>query len=141
MTLKVERETILQLVRPGSHIGKGYEKSSYISKVPQEKFLSEDSAAVPIEFGDDLLVHDVDSNRSNPAMLPPELIDTDDDCTSTSSGSNDSCPSDTLKPIRRVSFSWPLVTDVRSRPNTLVEDLATLFYSVEDTQRYDVLEY
>lgn len=136
MTIKVAQETLIQLARQVSFQIKGSEKSSYISNFPQETFLSKASTTVPIEFGDDLLAHKRDSIRSQATAAPPELIDTDDDCTSTSSGSNDSCPFDNAKPVKRVSFSWPLVTEVRSRPNTLAEDLATLFYTAKDTQRY-----
>lgn len=141
MTIKVDKEAILQLVRPAARILMGSDKSNYISKRSQEVFLSKSSSsAVPIEFGDDgaLLPHSaIDSTISYPEILPPDLTDTDDDCESMSSGSTDSCHSDTSsKASKRVSFAWPIVTEVRSRPLTLPEDVATLFYSAEETQRY-----
>eukprot|EP00591_Stephanopyxis_turris_P006479 CAMPEP_0195506718 /NCGR_PEP_ID=MMETSP0794_2-20130614/296_1 /TAXON_ID=515487 /ORGANISM="Stephanopyxis turris, Strain CCMP 815" /LENGTH=279 /DNA_ID=CAMNT_0040633133 /DNA_START=40 /DNA_END=876 /DNA_ORIENTATION=+ len=37
---------------------------------------------------------------------------------------------------RRVQFAQPLVTEVRTRPRTLQEDLRSLFYTYEETQRF-----
>jgi hypothetical protein len=71
----------------------------------------------------------------------PELEDTDDDCTTVSS-----CSSGTSRSSRSsssassvgpsVSFSYPLVTDVRQRPRTRAKDVRKLFYSCEEIQRF-----
>lgn len=59
---------------------------------------------------------------------------TDDDSVCTLSTSSDSLSSDSSVE-RRVSFASSLVTDVWTRPFTPREDIPSLFYSTEDTNR------
>jgi len=63
-----------------------------------------------------------------------ESFDDDDCCTVTSAST--SSTSSFLEPSRSVSFAEPLVTEVRTRPRTLREEVSGLFYSVEETQRF-----
>lgn len=64
----------------------------------------------------------------------PDLDDTDDDCTTISSCSSD-VRSRTFARAT-VTFAELLVTEVRTRPRTRPEDVAALFYSCEETQRF-----
>jgi len=60
----------------------------------------------------------------------PELDYTDDDCTTVSSCSSGKSARAT------VTFASVLVTEIRTRPRTRPEDVAALFYSCEETQRF-----
>jgi len=65
-------------------------------------------------------------------MHLPELEDTDDEESTIASSVSSFSASDAP---RSVSFCEPLVTDIRTRPRTEPEDVRTLFYSYEETQR------
>jgi len=63
----------------------------------------------------------------------PYLEETDDECSSISSCSSSSAFSRKSQ-IRVVSFASQLVTEVRSRPRTLIEDLPSLYYTSDETK-------
>jgi hypothetical protein len=59
-----------------------------------------------------------------------ELTDVDDSSSVSSYSFSSSTSSD-----RKVTWSEPLVTEVRTRERTRQEDISSLFYSYEETQR------
>lgn len=69
----------------------------------------------------------------------PSLEETDDDCTVSSCSTVTSLSSSgrsSLRGSKGVSFSSTLVTEVWTRPRTLLEDVSGLFYSCEETLRF-----
>mmetsp|Transcript_19201 Transcript_19201/g.38936 ORF Transcript_19201/g.38936 Transcript_19201/m.38936 type:complete len:229 (-) Transcript_19201:645-1331(-) len=133
MTIKVERDAFL-LVLNG--------ESSPASQEPQAKPPSN-------TYDDDAEIVIYSPKDQAPVLIPrspsgfhfwqdcndlftPELVDSDVD-----SEIDDDCSFDVpLRSRRRVTFAQPLITDVWTRPRTLSEDLGSLFYTYEETQRF-----
>lgn len=114
MTIKIERDAILCVINNNNDITSSSSSSSMTSKTT--------SLSKSKEVFD--LIHSFDYSK-------PELDETDDESTFSSS----SCSSSTLGG-KCVSFADPIVTEVRYRPRTLRRCVRSLFYSVEQTQRF-----
>ena len=125
MTIKIQREAVLYV----------------LSRAPREHYDTsrlqtyEDEAEIVVNPSkeDAVILVPISSSRYNgPRALrvenvpEPSYKNTNDDSV------RDSSPTE---PGRRVSFAQPMVTDVRTRPRTLPEDLRALFYTYEETQR------
>lgn len=120
MTIQIQREAVLYVLSrpPREHYDSSrlrpYDDEAEIVVNPSK----DDTVLIPISYNDSrsLLVEDVPE---------PSYKNTNDDCIRDSP----------TEPGRRVSFARPLVTEVRTRPRTLSEDLRALFYTYEETQR------
>lgn len=126
MTIKVEREALLcVLSHPPSHQGPSIPYDEWVHISCDKDGGSSSSPYVFIsERGEDFCVEShVGCTRSF-----------DDDCTVTTATSSSASSFDDDK---RVSFADPLVTDVFTRPRTEQEEISALFYSQEETSRYD----
>eukprot|EP00978_Attheya_sp_CCMP212_P010033 scaffold24032_cov49-Attheya_sp.AAC.3 len=148
MTIKVEQDAVLYVLSRESAHPPSQPPSYHDNRgEPSEKdgnSLSSRAETVPCSWDNGttaLLIENDDSvGLVSRATVPNtyqdslELEDDDDltvlsTCSSVSGAS--SCSSD-----RRVTFSSSLVTCVRTRPRTMAEDVPSLFYTVEETQRF-----
>lgn len=132
MTIKIEREAVLCVTSGASHLPS---RDYHNSHRPTLDDSGESTARSPtlvssLIWGKKPIV----GNIGKPTVSEldqhlPELDDTDDDSTISSSSSNGSV-------ARSVTFADALVTEVRTRPRTSTKDIKTLFYSYDDTQRF-----
>lgn len=143
MTIKIEREAVLTALG-ASHTS--LPSSSYRSTVaiPTHQHEATYSPSKSLE----LIEPSLSSSWHNEAPhhlrseqccmveqeIIPELEDTDDDCTTVSSCSTEARSRSYGRAT--VTFASVLVTEVRTRPKTRPEDVSTLFYSCEETQRF-----
>eukprot|EP00557_Chaetoceros_sp_GSL56_P002702 CAMPEP_0176498904 /NCGR_PEP_ID=MMETSP0200_2-20121128/12610_1 /TAXON_ID=947934 /ORGANISM="Chaetoceros sp., Strain GSL56" /LENGTH=106 /DNA_ID=CAMNT_0017897223 /DNA_START=29 /DNA_END=349 /DNA_ORIENTATION=+ len=94
--------------------------------------ITNDSPSCSVPLSDEHQVDYVPDTRLKVSAGYPDLELTDvDDSSSVSSYSFSSSAS----PDRKVSWSDPLVTEIRTRDRTRQEDISSLFYSYEETQR------
>lgn len=116
MTIKVEQEALLRL----------------LSAPPSTPFLEP-----PIRCHDGYYHIDVRKAGFSSDFPVEKLRDSscDDDSVFTASTASLSSDSDDEDLDRRVSFAEPLVTEVWTREYTPRDDIATLYYSTEETQR------
>ena len=149
MTIKIERDAFLYVIDGVLHSSSSNYQGS--SRLPPSDgdgdlvvYSSTHGAAISVPSDDEcesipkssvsLLRRRTTPTTSifeDPLEVPDlELLD-DDTVSSCSSGG--SFVSEDRR--RSVSFASPLVTEVRTRPRTLPEDLRTLFYSYDETQR------
>jgi len=119
MTIKVEREALLRVL---SHEPSGSSSScDHTQLVDDGEFVL---VEIPKPFiGDEGFVRGL-------------LRSTSDDDLSLCTLSTDSLSTDATESIRRVTFATPLVTEEWSRPWTPREEVSSLFYSTEETQRF-----
>lgn len=137
MTIKIKREAMVSVVGALlSPLSSNYPVSLPLSsniatgesaKAPPVSWLNWDQSAVEVIGKPTTEMYGSSHNHL------PELEDTDDE-ESTIASSVDSFS--TSDPPRSVTFCEPLVTEVRTRPRTDPEDIRTLFYSYEETQRF-----
>jgi len=145
MTIKIEREAVLTAIGashtplpPSSYRSTAtmpacQHDAAYLPVTPHELI---ESTMAPSWYAE-TISH---LTRGNKCYLAeddsiPELDDTDDDCSTISSFSS---VVRSRSPARAtVTFASVLVTEVRTRPRTRPEDVSALFYSCEETQRYD----
>jgi len=149
MTIIIEREAILSAV--GSTTGASHSPlpssscrspSSTLSVTHQhDDAYSPSSQSKDIRpslanawYGELLRHHRVPTCYQPQDETLPDLDDTDDDCTTISSCSSGARSRTFTRPT--VSFAELLVSEVRTRPRTRPEDVAALFYSCEETQRF-----
>lgn len=119
MTIKIEREALLQALE------------SQPTGPPLEGPLPSGSGYLLVDFRkpispDDFVVEKIRSSTSD---------DDDSILTISTASLSDSDDSDDSVLERRVSFAEDLVTDEWTRPYTPREEVSSLFYSNEDTQR------
>lgn len=119
MTIKVEREALITVLT---------RRPTWPSSLCEASSISTDD--------DEFVVVNLPSKSS---YLDTERVRcsaySDEDSVCTLSTSSDSLSSDSSLE-RRVSFASSLVTDVWTRPFTPREDIPSLFYSTEDTNRF-----
>lgn len=121
MTIKVEREALLcVLSHLPSHQGPSIPYDEYVT-VSCDK----DSSSGIYIGEQDYFCTSTDSYVKCTSSF-------DDDCTVTTATSSSAS---SLDEDKRVSFADPLVTEVFTRPRTQREEIPTLFYSVDETQR------
>jgi len=157
MTIIIEREAILTAVI-GNHASSQPIPSSYRSPSPSpllasSPMISHDTAySSSLSSQVEMLVPSIANSwytqlRSSPddgyCMQDPvddripDLEESDDDCTTISSCSSGVREREGMVEERlSVSFHHSLVTEVRTRERTRKEDIAGLFYSCEETQRF-----
>jgi len=128
MTIKIEREAVLYVLsRPAST---GYQSHYDTSRL--QPYDDEAEIVVNPSKEDAVVLVPISPSRYNDkralrveTVPEPTCKNTNDDCVRESP----------TVPDRRVSFAQPVVTDVRTRPRTLPEDVRALFYTYEETQR------
>eukprot|EP00559_Dactyliosolen_fragilissimus_P006786 CAMPEP_0184871482 /NCGR_PEP_ID=MMETSP0580-20130426/40745_1 /TAXON_ID=1118495 /ORGANISM="Dactyliosolen fragilissimus" /LENGTH=238 /DNA_ID=CAMNT_0027374147 /DNA_START=408 /DNA_END=1121 /DNA_ORIENTATION=- len=142
MTIRIEREAFVQVIDGNAIPTSSCEQTSFNSLKDAGKselidirshYCHRDYSNSPLSRVDVsskiLPVPLIDSS-----LIQPDLVETDDDYTVGST-----CSSETTISIdhgRRVTFASPLITEVRTRPRTLPEEVHNLFYSYEETQRF-----
>lgn len=118
MTIKVEREALLRV----------------LSREPSGPSSPCESSILP--EGEYVLV-DIPKPLMGQDMYDKSLRESSYDDDSLCTSSTDSLSSDSTHSIeRRVSFAKTLVTDEWTRPWTPKEEVSSLFYSSEETQRF-----
>jgi len=152
MTIIIEREAILTAVI-GNHTSSQPRPSSYRSPSPSPLLASSPishDTAYSSSLSQEMLVPSIANSwytqlrspddgycMQDPVDRIPDLEESDDDCTTISSCSSGVREREGMVEERpSVSFHHSLVTEVRTRERTRKEDIAGLFYSCEETQRF-----
>ena len=132
MTIKIERDAVLQILN-GEPPSNGQASTTKLPRAP----CIDDAEIVVYSPKDEapVLIPTLASccfGHEEPLRLStPDLVDSD-----VESYFDDDCSFDEpLSSLRRVSFAQPLITEVRTRPRTLPQDLRSLFYTYEETHR------
>jgi len=140
MTIKIEREAVLKVIgapqSPHHHVVRSPCLTSITDRsddIVYFKSCRDLQESLPWLEGNDC-------KRSCPNDDFPDLEDTDDETCTTVSSCADSTDlrltSSSSSRGSTVSFAYPLVTEVKTRPRTRAEDVSSLFYSCEETQRF-----
>lgn len=124
MTIKIERDAILCVINKNRT---SKTDDSFSGNLPS----SLQSAKLASPYHKSLQPPRHETNLFFSYQTAPELDETDDDSTVTSS----SCSSSTVG-VKGVSFAEPIVTQTWWRPRTLRKSVKSFYYTVEETQRF-----
>jgi hypothetical protein len=134
MTIKVEQETIIALQTPNwlqQHSDSSHDECISRQSPKQQQL----RVTTALSASDNCLSPLVDK-LSLCSTNSTSFTDDEDDSVYTTSSSTGSFSSDVDSFDRKVSFADDIVTDVWERPFTDKEEIASLYYSNDETQRY-----
>lgn len=146
MTIKIEREAVLCVLRGPEDDDKATSNSQYAdfehTPIGSQQGFDEANRAFPSLRADSpvtpcqlfLVGHERQANACDSQQIVSEHSDDD----SLSSTTTDESLASSCTSTKSVSFADELVSEVRTRPRTPTEDLPELFYTTEETQRFRI---
>ena len=138
MTIRVEREALLMIINTSSlslttttTTSSPFSSLSYNPCIrdDDDEFVIVDSVPTINKGKNDFFYSDITYTRDGDQASLCTISTTSDSSLYSTSDSS-------IIVDRRVSFAPQLVTDTWTRPRTVLEDISTLFYSAQETQKF-----